>query len=131
MNFIDDPETSSTAKLGENVPCGYSMSAISAFDHIENKHILHRGKAYLKKVCPSLRKHAKNITDFEKKKMLSLLKLELKPHQEAKVCYVCGKKILKKLSKTINLRKVIHHCHYTGKYRGAAHSTDFKIRCAS
>ena len=32
------------------------------------------------------------------------------------------KRILKKLSKSINSWKVRHHCHYTGKYRGAAHS---------
>ena len=29
---------------------------------------------------------------------------------------------LKKLSKTKSYRKVIDHCHYTGKYRGAARS---------
>ena len=28
----------------------------------------------------------------------------------------------KKLSKSINYRKVRDHCHYTGKYRGAAHN---------
>ena len=27
--------------------------------------------------------------------MLSLTKEELKPHQDAKVCYICGKRILK------------------------------------
>ena len=32
------------------------------------------------------------------------------------------KKNLKKLSKTINYRKVRDHCHYAGKYRNAAHS---------
>ena len=32
------------------------------------------------------------------------------------------KKNLKKLSKSIHYWKVRDHCHYTGKYRGAAHS---------
>ena len=32
------------------------------------------------------------------------------------------KKILKKFSKDINYEKVRDHCHYTGKYRDAAHS---------
>ena len=50
----------------------------------------------MKKFCESLREHAKNIIDFEKKKMLPLRKEELKSHQDAKVCYVCGKIILKK-----------------------------------
>ena len=70
----------------------------------------------MKKLCESVRKHAKNITDFEKKKMLLLTREKLKSHQDAKVCYVCEKRILKKLSKSRD------HCYYTGKYRGAAHS---------
>ena len=54
--------------------------------------------------------------------MLPLTKEELKSHQYAKVCYICGKRILKKFAKGKNYRKVRDHCHYTGKYRGAAHS---------
>ena len=56
----------------------------------------------MKKFCESLREHAKNIINFEKKKMLLLTKDELKPHQDAKVCYICGKRIIKKLSKSMN-----------------------------
>ena len=33
------------------------------------------------------------------------------------------KRILKKLSKRINYRKVRDHCYYEGKYRGSAHNT--------
>ena len=54
--------------------------------------------------------------------MLPLTKEELNWHQDAKVCYICGKIILKKLSKSINYQKVRDHCHCTGKYRSAAHS---------
>ena len=64
----------------------------------------------MKKFCESLREHAKNVIDFEKKKKLPL-KEEVKSHQDAKVCYICGKRILKKLSKSINYRKVRDHCH--------------------
>ena len=44
------------------------MSKIWTFDQIENQHTLYRRKDCMKKFCESLRKHAKNITDFEKKK---------------------------------------------------------------
>ena len=54
--------------------------------------------------------------------MLPLTKEELKSHQDAKVCYICGKGILKELSKIISSRKFRDYCHYTGKYRGATHS---------
>ena len=46
----------------------------------------------MKICCISLREHAKNIIDFEKKKILTLIKEELKSHQDAKVCYICGKR---------------------------------------
>ena len=39
----------------------------------------------MKKFCEFLREHAKNITDFENKKMLPLTKEELNSHQYAKV----------------------------------------------
>ena len=77
------------------------MSAISAFDHIGNKHILYRGKDCMKKFCESLRKHAKIITNFENK-MLPLTKEELKLHQDARNCYICGKRILEKLAENKN-----------------------------
>ena len=59
---------------------------------------------------------------LKRKKMLLLTKEELKSHQDAKVCYICGKRILKKFDKDQNYQKVRDDCHCTGKYRGAAHS---------
>ena len=118
----NNPENSSTGKIDEHVSCGYPISAIWAFDHIENKHSLYSRKDCMKKFREYLRKHAKNIMDFEKKNMLPLTKEELKSHQDAKVYYICRERILQKLSKSIGYWKVIDHCHYIGKYRGAAHS---------
>ena len=63
---------------------------ILAFDNTENEHTLYCGKDCMKKFCTSLREHATNVINFEKKKMLSLTKEELK------VCYICGKRFLKK-----------------------------------
>ena len=76
----------------------------------------------MKKFCGNSREDAKNIIDFEKKKMLPLTKKELKSHQDSKIYYIYGKRILKKLSKSIDYWRLRVHCHYTGKYRGAAHS---------
>ena len=59
---------------------------------------------------------------FGNKKKLPLTKKKLKSHRDTKVCYICGKRILKKLSKSVNHRKVRYLCHYIGKYRSAAHS---------
>ena len=49
----------------------------------------------MKKFCTSLREHAANVMNFEKKKMLPLTEEDLKSYQDAKVCYICGKGFLK------------------------------------
>ena len=109
-------------KKEEYISCGYSMPPIWSFDNIEIKHTLYRGKGCMSKFSESLKEHVKNIMDFEKKKMLPLTKEKLKSNQYAKVHYICEKRILKGLSNSISYRRVKDHCHYTGKYRGVAHS---------
>ena len=67
----NDPEKSSTTKIGEHIFCGYSIQTIWALDNIENKHTLYLGDC-TKKFCISLREYAKNLSHFEKTKMLTL-----------------------------------------------------------
>ena len=92
----NNPHNSSTTKTGEHIPCRYSMSTIWAFDHIENKHTLYSGEDCLKKFCTALRENATKLINFEKKRMLPLTKKELKLHQDATECYICGKRSLRK-----------------------------------
>ena len=106
-------------KLGFNQ---YMKSDKMPYIIYANMHYLHRGKYCIKTFCESSSEHAKNIIDFVKKKMLPLTKEELKPYQLAKVCYICGKRLLKQFANDKNYRKVRDHCHYTGKYRAAGHS---------
>ena len=117
----NNPEKSST-KIGKHITCGHSMSAIWTFNYIENKHTLYCREDCMKKFCEYLRDHVKNIIGIENEKILPLTKEELKSHQDVKVCYICGHRILQKLPKNKNYQKVRDHCHSTGKYRGAAHS---------
>ena len=51
----NNPETFSTTKVGEHILCGYSMSTIWGFDHIEDKHLLYQRKDGMKKFCTSLK----------------------------------------------------------------------------
>ena len=64
----NNPENSSTSKVGERIPSGFSMCTISSFRSIENKHDIHRGKDCMKKFCEFLREHAMKITNFKTKK---------------------------------------------------------------
>ena len=77
-----------------------------------------------KKVLYFTKKHTVNITDFEKKKMLLLTEKELTLHQDFIVCYICRKKITQKLAKCKSYRpyELRDHCHFAGKWRGAAYS---------
>ena len=88
----------------------------------KNKHTLYHGKDCIKNFCKCLRKHAQRIIGFEKKKILPLANKELKSHEDAKLCYICGNYFIKKLFRDKNYWNVRDHCQYTGKYRGPSHS---------
>ena len=73
----------------------------------------------MKKFSKDLREHATKIINYEKKKMIPLTTEEKIHYNEQEICY-----IYKKEFDTINKKhyKVRDHCHYMGKYRGAAHN---------
>ena len=73
----------------------------------------------MKKFCKDLREHTTKIINYEKKKMILLTKEEKAYHKELEICYICKKEIDKSDKKHYKVRD---HCHYTGKYRGAAHN---------
>ena len=64
----NNPENSSTIKVSEHIPSGFSMSTISLFGSIENKHDVYRGKNCMKKFCEFISQHAMKIINFKKKK---------------------------------------------------------------
>ena len=74
----------------------------------------------MKNFCLDLREHVTNIVNYEKKEMIPLTKNEEKKYKKQEVCHICKKRF-----STDDSNKKYHnvrdHCHYTGKYRGAAH----------
>ena len=60
----NNPENVSTTKVSEHIPSGFSMSTISLFKSIENKHDVYRGTDCMIKFCESLREHAIEIINF-------------------------------------------------------------------
>ena len=119
--YKNNPENSSTAKVGEYISSGFSMSTISSFKSIENEHDVYRGKECIEKFCESLREHAMEIINFEKNKMKLLANEQQESYENAKICYICREKFEDKNAKDKKYCKVRDHCHYTGEYRGVAH----------
>ena len=64
------------------------------------------------------------IINREKKEMAPLNHEEKFFYNKQEICYICKEKFCmdKDDKNYINKRKVKDHCHYTGKFRGAAHS---------
>ena len=73
----------------------------------------------MKKFCKDLREHAMKIINYEKKRMVLLTTKEEICYNKQKICYICKKEFNNNNKKQ---QKVKDHCHYTGKYRGAAHN---------
>ena len=67
--------------------------------------------------------HAFEIISFKKKKMKLVTKEQQESYENAKICYICKEKFENKYVKDKKYRKVRDHCHYTGEYECAAHST--------
>ena len=64
------------------------------------------------------------MINFKKKEMITLTNKEIKSYEKQKVCYICEKFCDYKNKKPeYNLcHQVRDHCHYTEKFRGAAHT---------
>ena len=112
-------EESSTTEINKHTPSGYSLFIYCSFDKTKNKLDYYRGEDCMKKFCKDLREHAAKIINYEKKDMIPLTKKEQKHHNKQNVCYICKKEFNTDDKKHY---KVKDHCHYVGKYRGAAHN---------
>ena len=116
---INNPNETSTAQINKHTPSGYSIFTSCSFDESKNKLNYYRGRDCMKMFSKDLREHAGKIIDYEKKKMIPLTPEEKIYHNKQKICYICKKEFNNNDKKNY---KVKDHCHYTGKYRGAAHN---------
>ena len=95
-----------------------------SFDEKENTLNYYRGKDCIEKLCKRLKERAMKIINYEEKKIIPLTCEENKSYKEQEICHICEEKfcIDKDNKDYINRKKVKDHCHYTGKFRGSAHS---------
>ena len=75
----------------------------------------------MEKFCKDIRGQAMRIVNYEIKEMITLTDEKNKFYEEQKVCNIC-KKGFSTDDNDKKHYKVRDHCHYIGKFRGAAHS---------
>ena len=123
-NNNNNLEESYTQKKAKHEPSGWAMFTRCSFDKKENKLNYYRGKDCIEKLCKKLKESAMEIINREKKEMVPLTHEENNFYNEQEICYICKEKFCmdKDDKDYINRKKVKDHCHYTGKFRGAAPS---------
>ena len=95
-----------------------------SFDRKENKLNYYRGRDCIDKLCKKFKECTMKIIKYEEKEMIPLTDEESKSYEEQEVCHICERKFCtyEHDENYKNRKKVKDHCHYTGKFRGAAHS---------
>ena len=85
----------------------------------------------MERYCKDLKEHATKIIHYEENEMISWNDEEYKTYKKQKVYYICEKEFNTDKNDRNSFKlyyKVRDHCHYTGKYRGAALSI-CNLRC--
>ena len=108
-------------KTHEHIPCGFCFHLVSPF--VEMDPVLKRAENETNQLPQDfIRELISRVKQahlsLPKKEMIPLNSEEWKKFRESEVCWLCKKKFGEK-----TLSKVRDHCHYTGKFRGAAHQS--------
>ena len=121
----NNPAKSYTEKKPKHTPFGYLFFINCSLDLVKKKLDCCKGEDCMERFCKDLKKHTMKISDYEKEEMIPPTDKENKSHEKQKICYIC-KKEFSTIENDKNAFKLYHrvrdHCHYTGKFRGAAHS---------
>ena len=110
-----------TQKYQKHKPSGFCFKIVCFDERFKSKLVVYRAKDdnedVSQKFVEMLEEEIKRIKkefDFSAK-MIPLTKEEQYEFENASVCWICQKEFGES-------KKVREHCHFTGKYRGAAHN---------
>ena len=104
-----------TTKISKHKRSGYSLFTHCTFDTTKNELDYYRGKDCMKRFCEDLKEQTIKIINYEKREMTPLANKENKLYRNQQACHKCKNEF------SADDKKVRDHCHFTRKYRGAAH----------
>ena len=112
---VNNPNYSSTRGVNVHTPSGWCLHSKFAYGNLENPTTQYRGSDCVERFCEHIISEAKRLySSFPERPMAPLTKSQLKEYRKATDCHICFK--------PLRDNKVRDHCHYSGLYRGAAHS---------
>ena len=112
-----DKEHETCKKGSKQEPYGYSINVENSHN-MSSKQSYYRGDNAVSALCKEIRNLAYKFINIYKQPMIDLTEREIHEYEDAEYCHIC-KKVFGEAKKH---RKVRDHDHYTGKFRGAAHS---------
>ena len=113
----NDPRISSTRGFNNHILSGWCVRSEFAYRKVENPLKLYRGKDCVKKFCDHVIGEACRLyQSFPEVPMKPLTLKEIDRYKRSKRCHICFKPFKE------DNPKVRDHCHYTGRYRGPAHT---------
>ena len=112
-----NPNQPYTNEVNQHTPSGWCVYSKFAYGDVDNPLRLYRGKDSIETFCNYIKGEARRLYHmFPELPMGPLTKKQWNKYKKATKCHICYKPF------TLRNPKVRDHCHYTGLYRGPAHS---------
>ena len=114
---VNNLRISTTRDINVHIPSGWCIHSEFAYCEVKDALALYRGKDWVKKFCNHVIGEAHRLyQSFPKKPMEPLTEKQWKDYKHVSSCHICFKPFKE------GNQKVRDYCHYSGIYRGAAHS---------
>ena len=126
QNCDPNPQNSYTKKYQKHEPISFSYYIKSFDDNVcKSDFRKYMGEDAMEKFVEWIEDDVKKIANIQDVEMMKLSPNELKQFDEATKCWICNEEFddtadEKGYKKN---KKVKDHCHYTGRFRGAAHNS--------
>ena len=114
---LGSPNQPYTNEVNQHTPSGWCVYSKFAYGDVDNPLRTYRGRDCIKTFCNYIKGEARRLYHmFPELPIDPLTKKQWKKYKRSTKCHICYKPFTQ-----TNL-KVRDHCHYTGLYRGPAHS---------